>query len=154
MDGDLTIEPARPSDVHEIAALYLGTREATLPFLSSTYSRAQTQDWVRDLLLPRDTTWVARRARALCGFLTLDACEIDQLYLRADLRRNGIGGALVAHAKRLSPQELRLVTFRQNFGARAFYEGHGFRPVAFRDGSHNEEGVQDVLYEWRPDNLA
>lgn len=130
IDGDLTIDPARP--IH-----------ARKPKIGCVTG-----------FLASDTTWMAPCARALRGFLIVGRCEVGQLYLRTDLRRIGIGGALVARAKRLSPQELRLVTSRQNHGASAFYECHGFRPVAFRYGSQNQEGIQDVVYEWRPDTLT
>ena len=39
--------------------------------------------------------------------------------------------------------------FQRNAAARAFYEKHGFRAVAFGDGSANMEAEPDALYEWR-----
>jgi ribosomal protein S18 acetylase RimI-like enzyme len=39
-------------------------------------------------------------------------------------------------------------TFQRNESASAFYEAHGFRIVDLNDGSRNEEGEPDVLYEW------
>lgn len=149
-NGRLAISPANTADAPALADVYLTTRAKVLPFLRSAHSPDAVRHWISDILVPRGTTWVARQADIICGFLTLDAAQIDQMYLRYDMRRKGIGTALLAHAKCQSPETLSLVTFRQNYGARAFYETHGFRPVSFRDGSHNEERVQDVIYEWRP----
>ncbi len=44
------------------------------------------------------------------------------------------------------PRPIRLYCFHANTGARAFYERHGFKAVAFSDGSTNEERCPDVLY--------
>ena len=59
-----------------------------------------------------------------------------------------MGSRLLAHAKK-QRRVLRLYTFQSNEPARDFYEKHGFRAVAFGDGTANEEGAPDVLYEWR-----
>ncbi|MEL7028991.1 MAG: GNAT family N-acetyltransferase, partial [Pseudomonadota bacterium] len=134
----------------EIGDLYVSSRAAGLPFLREVHAPDAMRSWIRDAILPRGATWVARRSDCICGFMTLEAGEIDQLYLRPDMRRLGIGSALVAHAKAESPLGLRLVTFQQNQAARAFYEAHGFVAVAFGDGSKNEEGAPDVFYEWAP----
>jgi len=42
---------------------------------------------------------------------------------------------------------IRLYAFQQNAGARRFYERFGFLPIEWSDGSRNEEGCPDVLYE-------
>jgi hypothetical protein len=38
-----------------------------------------------------------------------------------------------------------------NDAARLFYEKHGFKAIAFADGSANEEQCPDILYEWQPE---
>ena len=43
---------------------------------------------------------------------------------------------------------IRLYTFQENHRSRNFYEGRGFKALAFGDGSGNEERRPDVLYEW------
>jgi hypothetical protein len=40
--------------------------------------------------------------------------------------------------------------FQRNAAARRFYEARGLELVALGDGSENEEGEPDALYEWRP----
>jgi RimJ/RimL family protein N-acetyltransferase len=50
---------------------------------------------------------------------------------------------MLADAAFITPV-LRLYTFARNEGARRFYERHGFAPVAFGDGSANQEGEPDV----------
>jgi len=58
---------------------------------------------------------------------------------------------LLERGRRELPPPIRLYTFRDNHAARAFYEHHGFVAIGFGDGSGNEEGCPDVLYEWRSD---
>jgi ribosomal protein S18 acetylase RimI-like enzyme len=148
--GALRIAPARSAEADEIGDLYVAARAAALPFLREIHTPVEMKAWVRDILLVEGTTWTARDGGRLCGFVTLGGGEIEQLYLRPDMRRQGIGTALIAHAKGRNPEGLRLVTFAQNQAARAFYEAHGFVPTAFRDGSHNEEGAPDIVYAWIP----
>lgn len=74
---------------------------------------------------------------------------IDQLYIEPTWSRRGVGTALLEHALALAPRGMpvRLYSFQANVAARAFYERHGFRAIAFGDGSGNEERCPDVLYE-------
>jgi pimeloyl-ACP methyl ester carboxylesterase len=94
---------------------------------------------------------VAVAGSEVVGLMVLGDGFLDQLYLRPDHWRQGIGSRLVALAKERRPGGLELYTFQANAGARAFYERHGFTAVWFGDGSANEEGQPDVRYAWRPD---
>ena len=73
---------------------------------------------------------------------------IEQLYLRPAAVGNGLGARLVECAKAELGTLIRLYTCRANAGARRFYERRGFRVLELGDGSGNEEGCPDVLYEW------
>ena len=81
------------------------------------------------------------------GILATDNEYINQLYIHNDYQRMGIGSRLLALAKANSHGKLRLFTFEANLGARAFYEQQGFRIM--ERGNDNEEGLPDLLYEWR-----
>lgn len=148
--GEPTIEAATAHDAAEIGELHVASRAAALPFPREVHRPGEMRAWLRDVVLPRGTTWVVRWGDRLCGFMTLDGADIDQLCLHPDMRRRGLGAALVEHAKAMSPRGLRLVTLQGNASARAFYEAHGFAPVAYGDGSRNEEGEPDVFCEWMP----
>ena len=75
------------------------------------------------------------------------ALRLPQLYLLPSHVRRDIGSRLLAHAMESTSLPIRLYTFQENARARRFYERHGFVPIAFGDGSANEERRPDVLYE-------
>ena len=87
---------------------------------------------------------------------------IDWLYLHPGWTGRGIGSQFVELAKaqlvneqnKAAESSIRLYTFQENSGGRRFYERHGFKAIAFGDGSANEEGTPDVLYEWRPEDQS
>jgi GNAT superfamily N-acetyltransferase len=76
---------------------------------------------------------------------------IEQLYAQPGCTGQGLGTRLLEQAlAELHAQgadTVRLWCFQANTGARRFYERHGFVAVEFTNGSGNEEGVPDVLYE-------
>lgn len=145
----ITIERASPRDAGEIAALYLASRAEALPYLRRCHSDEEIRGWIEAVRLPTGETWVAREAGRILGFLSLDGGELDKLYLLPGHFRRGIGSLLLAKARERSPDGLSLFTFQRNTAARAFYERHGFRLVDLNDGTRNEEGEPDALYEWR-----
>ena len=143
------LERAADDDAAEIADLYLASRADALPFLRRVHTDDEVRVWVRNVLLRRGETWIARLNGTVVGFVTLIGDDLDQLYLMPGHYRRGIGSQLLAKAKERSPGRLHLFTFQRNKRARAFYQKHGFRIVDLNDGSRNEEGEPDVLYEWR-----
>ena len=81
------------------------------------------------------------------GLLATDGDFLNQLYVHVDYQRKGIGSSLLDLAKQKSNGRLRLYTFECNRGAQRFYEKHGFQLLG--GGSDNEEGLPDLLFEWR-----
>ncbi len=114
--------------------------------------------WIAEVLIPDGGVFVAVRDEAIVAMMALaqDADGIgwiDQLYVAPAFVGLGIGTRMLALAMSQLLPPIRLYTFQQNVRARRFYERHGFVPIAVGDGSGNEEGVPDVLYEWRRDNV-
>jgi len=95
---------------------------------------------------------VVESEAGILGFLAVsrDGAHgwIDQLYLDLSAVGLGLGSNLIERAKQFLGSPIRLYTFQQNVDARRFYERHGFRAIAFSDGSTNEEKTPDVLMEW------
>lgn len=144
------IERATAADAVAIADLYLAARADALPWLRRVHADVEVRDWIIRTRLRQGEVRVARLGREVVGFMALDGDDLDQLYLKPGYYRRGIGSALLVKAKQLSPQRLRLFCFQRNARARAFYEAHGFWIIDLNDGSRNEEGEPDILYEWRP----
>lgn len=97
---------------------------------------------------------VAESGRSTAAALPVDSglrCGwVEQLYLAPGATGAGLGTRLLAHALAALAAHgcpVRLWCFAQNHGARRFYERAGFAPVRWGDGSGNEEGQPDVLYE-------
>jgi GNAT superfamily N-acetyltransferase len=111
------------------------------------HSEEEVRAWFDEVVLATREVWVAEDGEAIVGLLVLADDWIDQLYVEPNVTGQGIGGELMAVAKRERPEALRLWTFEANVGARRFYERHGFAEVATTTGD-NEEGAPDVRYEW------
>ena len=97
--------------------------------------------------------WLAVRVGRPAGVMAITEEWIEQLYVDPPQQRQGVGSALLARAKALSPNSLRLVTLQRNAGACRFYERHGF--AAYDRGlSPPPENEPDISYMWHPRKRA
>ncbi|MFG3113546.1 GNAT family N-acetyltransferase [Streptomyces sp. NPDC048197] len=110
--------------------------------------------WIREIVLPESHTLVAVRDEEIVGYAAVCGELLDQLYLRPDLRRTGIGSRLLGAAREHSPGGLTLHVFQLNAEARAFYAHHGFRVVGTDDGSGNMENLPALTLRWTPGAAA
>jgi len=145
----LTIRPFHSNDLEGVARLWQDTILATVDYvpLIRTYTWESNLAYFAQNVAGRFDIWVAETGGELAGFVALRDGVIDELFVRVDLHRQGIGAALLDHAKRLSPGGLTLMAFQQNAQARSFYEKHGFRVVRFGI-SPPPESVPEVEYHW------
>lgn len=104
-------------------------------------------------IVPEATLWVSLAQTRIVAFMALRKELIDRLYVDPGAQRQGHGAALLAHAKTLHPDGLRLYTHQQNHRARRFYEAHGFEAVRF-GMSPPPESMPDVEYRWPAERRA
>ena len=134
------IRPAVSTDAEEIAAVHLASRAVGMPFLPPQERVwGEVVWWIENVVLAECRVWVAVRGAETVGFAALDGDVLDQLYLRPDVRRQGVGTLLLEEVGRHSPEGLSLRVFEQNTGARAFYARHGFTVLDTDDGSRTME---------------
>jgi GNAT superfamily N-acetyltransferase len=147
----LQIRGARPADALRVARCYLASRRMLVDYAPLPHTDADVITWVKDVLLPGGGVTLALESASVVGFIALaqrdGATWIDQLYVHPARMRRGIGSTLLHLALSHRPGPVRLYTFEPNRGARRFYECHGFAALGFGDGSGNESGCPDVLYE-------
>jgi GNAT superfamily N-acetyltransferase len=138
-----------------IARVHMASRAATMPYLPpQKRGHDQVTRWVEDVLLTTCRMWVAERDTEILGYAALEGDMLEHLYLRPDVRRQGIGTLLLDEVRRHSPDGLSLHVFEQNTEARAFYERHGFTVLDTSDGSRNMENLPDMTLRWTPDDSA
>ena len=152
---DVNFRPATSADAEQVADIYLDSRKTFLAYAPLAHSDDSIRRWIADHLIPSGGVTVASPKDALAplaGMMAVSRKEgvgwIDQLYLRPSAVGRGIGSRLVEKAKAELEPPIRLHTFQENEGARRFYERHGFEILELGDGSSNEEGCPDILYEW------
>lgn len=153
--GDITIRPAVEADAPQVAEVYLASRKVLVPFAPLAHSDHAIRLWVANSLIPTGAVTVAVSGAGqgtIVGMMALSRGDgvawLDHLYLSPSHVGRGTGTRLLECAKAELGSPIRLSTFQANEGARRFYERHGFRVLAFGDGSGNEERCPDVLYEW------
>ncbi|TLY99224.1 MAG: GNAT family N-acetyltransferase, partial [Gammaproteobacteria bacterium] len=116
------------------------------------HSEAEDLRWAIHSLIPSGGVTLASVEDRIVGVLAVSHSDgrswIDQLYVEPQYCGRGIGTQLLRVALNSLRRSIRLYTFQENVRARRFYERFGFQPIAFGDGSENEEGCPDVLYEF------
>lgn len=123
----LTIRPSTLADGPRILDVWRSSVDATHNFLSASDRR----DIEREVaaFLPHAPLFVAvdRDDRAM-GFMLLENCHLQALFVHAAHRGSGVGRALVEHALCLCPG-LSADVNEQNGQAIGFYERMGFKRV-------------------------
>lgn len=145
----MQIRPYQPSDLEELVAFWHEATTIAYPYVAimQQHTIDSHRGFFQTVILAECAVWVGTLDGQLLGFIAINQDLIEQLYVRVSKQRHGIGSALLAHAKRLSPSHLRLYTFQKNQPARAFYEQHGFHAVKF-GVSPPPENEPDVEYHW------
>ena len=146
----ITLRRYAPADEAASVALWLRTWQAAYPALDF----AERLDWWRqrwrDELLPAAEVTIAEADGAMVGFVTVDprTLYLDQIVVAPEHWRSGVGAALIAEAKRLSPNGLDLDVNIDNARAIAFYRKLGFAITGA--GKNPISGKPVHRMSWRP----
>lgn len=142
----LEIRPAVGSDVPQMALVHVRAREAA-PMPESVHPAAEVQRWLAGRIAG-DEAWVAVRGTRVLGYARFGPGWLDDLYVRPDAAREGIGGALLDVVKARLPEGFCLWVFETNAPARDFYARRGLVELERTDGSANEERTPDLRMAW------
>ncbi len=129
MSATCKLRPYTPAD--EDAAIELWRRTWTHHYPRLDFNKRV--DWWRERwrneLVPAARIVLAEMNGALAGFVTVDpkTLYLDQIVVAPEAWGSGVAEALLAEAKRISPQGLDLLVNKDNARAIRFYEKHGFR---------------------------
>jgi putative acetyltransferase len=127
-DVAISLRPYEPHDEDDAVALWLRTWQAAYPQLDF----AARLDWWRErwrneLVTSADIV-IAEAGGEVIGFVTVDprAFYLDQIVVAPEHWASGVGSALIAVAKQLSPTGLELDVNTDNARAIRFYDKQGF----------------------------
>lgn len=140
----MRIRAYKDGDLEATVAMWRAVSEATYTFLD-LHTEAEDRAYFQGVIAKENALFVAEDDGAIVGYLAQRGDLIDRLYVAVERQRQGIGTALLAHARERSPGGLRLFTHVKNSGARRFYEKHGFEVVRF-GVSPPPESEPDVEY--------
>lgn len=146
---DLNIRLYREADFDPVTILWRLARERSLPDFERAKGHFfyEDREYFREHVLAHNRLWVAEFDGSMAGFMAIRDDFIDLLYIHPDHWRQGVGQALLDHARSLSPVHLWLFTLQINTVARAFYEKNGFAATRFGI-SPPPENEPDVEYHW------
>jgi putative acetyltransferase len=122
----MNIRRALPEDREVLFDIWLRSVRATHTFLSEDDITAFIP-LVREYLASVETEFwvVCTDDGAVMGFMGLNGCNIESLFLAPEFHRRGGGKQLVRHARALRGG-LTVAVNEQNPAARRFYEACGF----------------------------
>ena len=117
-----------PRDEATAVALWLRTWQSTYPELDFAARLEWWRERWRNELVPAAEIAIAEVAGDMIGFVTVDlrTLYLDQIVVAPEHWASGVGAALLAEAKRLSPTGLDLDVNTDNARAVRFYCKHGF----------------------------
>jgi len=147
---DVSLRPYDAKDEGAAVALWLRSWQAAYPQIDF----AQRLDWWRnrwrnELTKSADIV-IAEAGGEMIGFVTVDpqTCYLDQIVVAPEHWASGVGKALIAVAKQLSPTGLELHVNTDNARAIRFYEKLGFSITG--DGVNPISGKPVHRMRWQP----
>jgi len=146
------LRPYAPRDEDAAIALWLKTWQATYP----QFDFVARLDWWRArwkseiMAAAKIVIAQTRETATMIGFVTVDPVShyLDQLVVAPEFWGFGVGKALIADAKRISPSGLALDVNTDNARAIGFYEACGF--LITGGGTNALSGRPVHRMSWRP----
>jgi GNAT superfamily N-acetyltransferase len=140
----MQIRPALLSEYRRLAEIHVLARY-DMSYLPHIHTFISTEKWIRDIVLPSQSVWVAEVDGAAVGYAWLHEGLLRALYIHPSYQRQGIGTELLSEVKKNAAGGFLFWIFEANAAAIRFYERHGAHTVRKTDGSSNEERLPDRL---------
>lgn len=128
------------TDLHELLDTWHAASQVAHPFLTEDFFDAERQN-IPKVYLPMADTFVYEKDGAVVGFIALIGAEVGAIFVHPDFHGEGIGRALMDHARDLRGN-LEVEVFKENRIGRDFYRRYGF---AFMDEHIHEETGETLL---------
>lgn len=145
-DGSLMLRPALPHEAAVVRDLHVAARTAAgIPTPSTD---EQVLAWIAGRLAGDDEVWLAEDDTGPVGYARWSDTWLDDLYVRPDRWRTGVGSALLDLVKSRLSTGFGLYAFVSNAAARAFYARHGLVEVTTHPGDRNPEQLPEVELAW------
>ena len=150
--GEVTVRLASVDDAEALADLYSDARRAAVPQMPPAMHTDEEHRgyYARQFAQADVTVWVAESDAGPLGWAICTPTFLEGLYVRSDLKGQGIGSLLLDVVEATHPEGFELWVFESNTGARRLYERRGLVEVERTDGSGNEEKSPDLRMAWHP----
>ncbi len=150
----VSLRPYEPRDEDATATLWLRAWQAAYPQIDFAERLAWWRERWRNELTQSADIVIAETQSAVIGFVTVDPLTsyLDQVVVAPEHWDCGVGTALIAVAKQLSPAELKLDVNTDNARAIRFYDRQGF--AVSGDGVNPMSGRPVHHMRWAPRDAA
>jgi putative acetyltransferase len=149
-----TLRPYEEQDEDACIALWQRTWQSAYPNIDFAARIVWWRERWRNELVPQAAIVVADAPDGIVGFVTVEPASgyLDQLVVAVAHQGKGVADALLAEARRLSPQRLDLHVNKDNARAIRFYERNGFL-IAGED-LNPRSNAPIYLMSWRRDEAS
>ncbi|MEZ4864707.1 MAG: GNAT family N-acetyltransferase [Caldilineaceae bacterium] len=127
------IRSYQATDLDDLLTVWAAATAVGHPFLVEAFLQQEREN-ITNIYLPQAETWVWEVEGRVVGFIALNGNEVGGLFLDPRYHGQGIGRALMDHARSLRA-ELEVEVFVANPIGRRFYDRYGFVVMAETIGS-------------------
>jgi putative acetyltransferase len=131
------------TDLEALLDAWYSASQIGHPFLDEAFLTRERKAIATEYL-PNTETWVYEQDGVVVGFIALAGNEVGGIFVDADHHGQGIGRALMDHARGLR-EVLVLDVFNDNQTGLRFYDRYGFRQVG--EHLHEETGFMLLRLE-------
>ena len=118
------IRKYRPDDIEDVLAIWLEASIKAHDFIGAEFWQSQVTS-MREVYLPASETYVFEKDSKVVGFYSLYESHLAAIFVGVHLQGQGIGKALISHAKGQRSQ-LTLSVYKENSASYQFYLSQGF----------------------------
>lgn len=119
-----------PGDLEDLIEVWYDAVQIAHSFWTPEMFERERKE-ISGTFLPLAETWVFEEEGKVVGFIALVGNEVGGIFVSPRSQRDGIGRALMDHA-RASRDHLELDVFEANEIGRSFYDAYGFEKVGER----------------------
>jgi ribosomal protein S18 acetylase RimI-like enzyme len=141
----VVMRPLNAGDIDAISRIHAESCRIAYRFMNWDYSLEEVRQWYQEERFPQwDWGAVSEQNGEVLGFIAMSRGHIDQLFVRPERQRIGVGTSLLEAALARGIRPATLHVFEPNLPARRLYARHGFAEVE-RWLNEQEDAVELLL---------